>query len=144
MESSVAYQTGLHVNESLPIYGINISNEETTTTVDIDKFVRDYLGEKRKDIFSAVVLSVVYSFIFITGIVGNLSTCLVIGKNAYMHSVTNYYLLNLAVSDMLILILGKYMVRCISTLFIPTLDTTTHFLIMIISLARKRCSRRDI
>ena len=98
----------IQINGSLTEYNINVSFGETSTPIDLDKYVTDYLGEKRKELFSAVVLSVVYLLIFVTGIIGNLSTCLVIGKNAYMHSITNYYLLNLAVSDMLILVLGKY------------------------------------
>lgn len=110
MGSIETYDTAIQGNDSLQqlLSRIYLSTEEPSTPpVDIEKLVKDNLGEKRKDIFSVVFLTVVYSLIFITGVVGNLSTCLVIGKNAYMHSVTNYYLLNLAVSDMLTLILGK-------------------------------------
>ena len=50
-----------------------------------------------------------YGLIFLTGVVGNVSTCIVIIKNNYMHTATNYYLFSLAISDVLTLILGKYM-----------------------------------
>lgn len=82
----------------------------TTDTVDVNKLLLLTLGEKRKDTVSVVFLTIVYTIIFITGVVGNVSTCIVIWRNTYMHTVTNYYLFNLAVSDLLTLFLGKYKV----------------------------------
>ena len=109
MEKIESYSSVLLGNDSFPLFSKSyVGTEETTTPLDIAQYVRDNLGEKRKDLFSVVFLTVIYSLIFVTGVVGNLSTCVVIAKNAYMHSVTNYYLLNLAISDMLILLLGKY------------------------------------
>lgn len=52
-------------------------------------------------------ISICYFIIFITGILGNVITCVVIAKNKTMHTATNYYLFNLAVSDFLVLIFGK-------------------------------------
>lgn len=40
--------------------------------------------------------------IFVAGVCGNLLTCLVIYYNKNMHTVTNYYLFNMAVSDLLV------------------------------------------
>jgi 7 transmembrane receptor (rhodopsin family) len=54
-----------------------------------------------------VPISICYLAIFITGILGNVITCVVIAKNKTMHTATNYYLFNLAVSDFLVLILGE-------------------------------------
>uniref|UniRef100_A0A182TNE8 G-protein coupled receptors family 1 profile domain-containing protein n=1 Tax=Anopheles melas TaxID=34690 RepID=A0A182TNE8_9DIPT len=56
-------------------------------------------------------ITIFYCFIFVAGIVGNLSICVVIAKNKSMHTATNYYLFNLAVSDFLLLLFGKS-VRC--------------------------------
>lgn len=53
-----------------------------------------------------VPITVVYAVIFITGVVGNVSTCIVIARNKSMHTATNYYLFSLAISDMLLLISG--------------------------------------
>ena len=39
--------------------------------------------------------------------VGNIAVCLVIVKNKSMHTATNYYLFSLAISDLMILVLGK-------------------------------------
>lgn len=52
-------------------------------------------------------ISICYFIIFVTGILGNVITCIVIAKNKTMHTATNYYLFNLAVSDFLVLIFGE-------------------------------------
>ncbi|XP_050346613.1 pyrokinin-1 receptor-like isoform X2 [Nymphalis io] len=46
------------------------------------------------------------SLIFITGLFGNLFTCVVIIRNKSMHTATNYYLFSLAISDLLLLVSG--------------------------------------
>lgn len=53
-----------------------------------------------------ITLTVIYSLIFVTGVIGNVITCFVIYTNKTMHSATNYYLFSLAVSDLLLLIAG--------------------------------------
>lgn len=54
-----------------------------------------------------IILTVVYLIIFITGVLGNVITCIVIARNKGMHTAVNYYLFSLAVSDLLLLISGK-------------------------------------
>ncbi|XP_041354378.1 pyrokinin-1 receptor-like [Gigantopelta aegis] len=71
-----------------------------------EAYLESNMGERRKDLVSVGVLTLVYSLIFCTGVVGNLCTCIVIKRNAYLHSATNYYLFSLAVSDVLTLLLG--------------------------------------
>ncbi|XP_035212754.1 pyrokinin-1 receptor-like [Stegodyphus dumicola] len=51
-------------------------------------------------------MTLVYAVILMTGVIGNICTCIVIARNRYMHTATNYYLFSLAVSDLLLLILG--------------------------------------
>ena len=100
VNESVAYTTMIGNDSLLIVYS-------TTPPEDVGTLVRSILGEKRKDILSVILLTAVYTLIFITGVVGNMSTCLVIWKNPYMHTVTNYYLFNLAVSDVITLMLGN-------------------------------------
>lgn len=52
-------------------------------------------------------ISICYILIFIAGVLGNVITCVVIATNKTMHTATNYYLFNLAVSDSLILLFGE-------------------------------------
>ena len=70
-----------------------------------------YLGGRYRSLTESVILSIVYSIIFITGVVGNVCSCIVIIKNNYVHTATNYYLFSLAISDVLTLILGRRMLR---------------------------------
>lgn len=70
------------------------------TSIDLD------LGPQRDPLTAAIPMTIVYALILITGIIGNVSTCFVISKNKHMHTATNYYLFSLAVSDLLLLVLG--------------------------------------
>lgn len=54
-----------------------------------------------------ILVTVCYSLIFIAGLLGNMITCLVIYRNKSMHTATNYYLFNLAISDLTLLMAGK-------------------------------------
>lgn len=73
-----------------------------TTPVDLELL----LGPRQQDISTAVPVTVVYTLIFVTGLIGNVATCVVIARNHYMHTTTNYCLFNLAISDLLMLLLG--------------------------------------
>ena len=52
-------------------------------------------------------MTIIYVTMFVTGVVGNLAVCFVIIRNRSMHTATNYYLFSLAVSDLIILLLGE-------------------------------------
>lgn len=69
-------------------------------------------GPKHLSLDTVLPLTVVYGLIFVTGVFGNISVCAVIVKNPSMHTATNYYLFSLAVSDLTLLILGKFILVC--------------------------------
>ena len=73
----------------------------------VEDFLLQQLGPRSKDIVSAVVLTIVYSLIFLSGSLGNICTCIVIVSNHCMRTTTNYYLFSLAVSDLLLLFFGE-------------------------------------
>ena len=60
----------------------------------------------RDPLYIVVPITVIYVVILLTGLVGNVSTCVVIARNKYMHTATNYYLFSLAVSNLLLLVTG--------------------------------------
>lgn len=64
------------------------------------------IGPKRRSLPITVILLFVYSMIFMTGIIGNVCTCIVIIRTSYMRTSTNYYLFSLALSDVILLIVG--------------------------------------
>lgn len=69
-----------------------------------EEYLDKYLGPRRSSVFLPVCL--IYMIIFIVGVVGNVLTCTVIARNKVMWTPTNYYLFSLAVSDLLVLLLG--------------------------------------
>ena len=62
--------------------------------------------ESHDPLYVVIPVTIIYVLIFITGIIGNISTCIVIFKNKSMHTATNYYLFSLAISDFILLISG--------------------------------------
>lgn len=71
-----------------------------------DAFILYERGPQIQDLQEAIPITLLYSFAFLAGIVGNLLVCVVIVRNASMRTATNYYLFNLAVSDMVYLLFG--------------------------------------
>lgn len=63
-------------------------------------------GPQRDSLYVVIPITVIYAIIFLTGVIGNVSTCIVIARNKSMHTATNYYLFSLAVSDLLLLVTG--------------------------------------
>ncbi|KYN04891.1 PREDICTED: neuromedin-U receptor 2-like [Cyphomyrmex costatus] len=70
-------------------------------------FLRDEnVLDRRDSLYIVLPVTVIYVVIFFTGLIGNISTCVVIARNKSMHTATNYYLFSLAVSDLLLLVFG--------------------------------------
>ncbi|XP_063976912.1 pyrokinin-1 receptor-like [Diachasmimorpha longicaudata] len=61
---------------------------------------------RRDSLYIVIPITIIYAAIFFVGVVGNVSTCVVIARNRSMHTATNYYLFSLAVSDLLLLVSG--------------------------------------
>lgn len=72
------------------------------------RYLEKVRGPKYLPLTLIVPITLTYVVIFVTGFVGNIITCIVIWRNPSMQTPTNYYLFNLAVSDLLFLILGKF------------------------------------
>lgn len=77
------------------------------------------MGSRRLPLTEIVPISIVLVVIFLTGVIGNVSVCVVIVKHPGLHTATNYYLFSLAVSDLLLLMFGKYFIDvCSLTMYI--------------------------
>lgn len=63
-------------------------------------------GPRRDPLYIVVPITAIYVLIFFSGVIGNVSTCIVIFRNKSMHTATNYYLFSLAISDLLLLVSG--------------------------------------
>ncbi|XP_056372817.1 neuromedin-U receptor 2 [Hyla sarda] len=69
-----------------------------------EEYLAYLCGPKRSRL--SLPMTLVYAFIFLVGVCGNMLVCLVILKHHNMRTPTNYYLFSLAVSDLLVLLLG--------------------------------------
>lgn len=100
---------GLMENISASVSFVFSPDPTTNFTVSdglINATVKNEVGYR--DSLSIILpISICYLIIFVSGVLGNVITCVVIAKNKTMHTATNYYLFNLAVSDFLVLIFGE-------------------------------------
>ncbi|PWA14577.1 hypothetical protein CCH79_00014989, partial [Gambusia affinis] len=90
------------VNMTSGINGSHIGMDDSCLTE--EGYLEKYLGPRRSSVFLPVCLT--YLLIFLVGVMGNVLTCTVIARNKVMWTPTNYYLFSLAVSDLLVLMLG--------------------------------------
>ncbi|XP_072256557.1 neuromedin-U receptor 2 [Pyxicephalus adspersus] len=69
-----------------------------------EEYLAYFYGPKRSHL--SLPITLVYTAIFLVGVSGNMLVCLVILQHHTMRTPTNYYLFSLAVSDLLVLLLG--------------------------------------
>lgn len=62
--------------------------------------------EHGEHISLAIFMTFIYTLILIIGVIGNISTCIVIYKSKSLHTATNYYLFSLSMSDLILLVSG--------------------------------------
>lgn len=86
---------------------------DLNSTADLVAFSHNVSGIATKNdsdaepLFVLISVTICYLFIFVAGVLGNVITCTVISRNKSMHTATNYYLFNLAISDLILLLSGK-------------------------------------
>lgn len=71
-----------------------------------DEFLEFARGPQQLPMITAMLITIIFGGIFITGVLGNVLVCVVIVRHSTMHTATNYYLFSLAVSDLMFLLLG--------------------------------------
>lgn len=81
-------------------------NDQKANSLEAGGSSEQLTTQPRNSLTMIVSMSILYIVIFFTGFIGNLGTCIVILRNKYMRTATNYYLFSLACSDLLLLVLG--------------------------------------
>ncbi|XP_055677776.1 dopamine receptor 2-like [Lutzomyia longipalpis] len=81
---------------------ITLSENISSTVSDAEAW-RDF---SQQHLYIILPVTLIYSIIFLTGVLGNVITCIVISNHRSMHTATNYYLFSLAISDLVLLITG--------------------------------------
>ncbi|XP_036139818.1 prolactin-releasing peptide receptor [Monomorium pharaonis] len=76
-----------------------MDNQNTTA-------VNNLSEDMMSNLMVQIVFYVIYSIIFVLGILGNVFVIFVVGRNRRMHTVTNLFIANLALSDMLLCFLA--------------------------------------
>ncbi|KAI4473275.1 hypothetical protein M0802_016205 [Mischocyttarus mexicanus] len=94
-------------NESDIVFLTKFLNESNCTN---DACIPDeeYLDIMYNDIFpnfTDCVMITLHSFIFIAGLFSNSLVCLAVSRNHSMKTVTNYFIVNLAVADLLVILI---------------------------------------
>lgn len=110
--SRAAFFHALGCPEAALVCGMNVSRllaEAASQDLDDmclseDAYLDKYRGPPRSPAFFPVCVT--YLSIFLMGVLGNSLTCAVILHYRVMQTPTNYYLLSLAASDLLVLLLG--------------------------------------
>ncbi|EDV92944.1 neuromedin-U receptor 2 [Drosophila grimshawi] len=97
----VAQMLNITTENLTSLLSANITNGNTTNTTTTTTY-----GIYDESTTLLIVLTICYALIFVAGVLGNLITCIVISRNNFMHTATNFYLFNLAVSDLILLVSG--------------------------------------
>ncbi|KAM4605312.1 neuromedin-U receptor 1-like [Polymixia lowei] len=105
-------QEDLGCSEAAVMCGMNISwilsdgdaRDLDEVCLSEEEYLARYLGPRRSSVFFPVCVA--FLAIFVVGALGNALTCAVIVRYDVMRTPTNYYLFSLAVSDLLVLLLG--------------------------------------
>jgi hypothetical protein len=108
-------QTGsVHIRRQWPssrplsstVFELNRSTMAPVVLLVSNESASSSLGAIRDSLSTVVPMTVLYVLILVTGVLGNVGTCLVIWRNKHMRTATNYYLFSLAVSDLSLLLFG--------------------------------------
>ena len=80
----------------------------TFTSEEKDEFLKKVIGPQRKYGTNQIwIPTIFYSIVSILGIPGNILTCMTIISNSYMRTTPNFFILNLAITDLITLLGGK-------------------------------------
>ena len=86
---------------------ISNDTEWNASEWNVDDYLYNNWGSRQLSMHVLAPITAVYILLFVSGVVGNVSTCIVIIRNSSMHTATNCYLFSLAVSDLTVLLFGK-------------------------------------
>ncbi|XP_065212672.1 pyrokinin-1 receptor-like [Planococcus citri] len=103
--NTTSYMTDSYVVPDNFTESSNLS--DFTSSISLSNFTSTFSAENvssRDSLYIIIPMTLFYSLIFVSGLIGNVSTCIVIFYNKYMHTATNFYLFSLAISDLLLLL----------------------------------------
>ena len=99
--SSSSSSTDLDNYTDIQFAGGLLATEVTNWTDDISIEQKVYPVLKQQ-FYNIIIYSVAYGIIFLFAFIGNVFVIAVVCRNRNMHTVTNYFIVNLAVADILV------------------------------------------
>jgi hypothetical protein len=84
--------------------GADTASNQSQVVLELNAFEAAQMGFFRHTPLVSVILTVAYSMVFIIGIVGNSLVVAIVCKSPRMRTVTNYFIANLALADILVLV----------------------------------------
>nr|XP_042903014.1 pyrokinin-1 receptor-like [Parasteatoda tepidariorum] len=103
LESATSHLLSLAPIIKNETFSDTIENHENNSD---DSSYFNYFEDISEITWSLILMTILYSVLLISGVLGNICTCVVIYRNRYMHTATNYYLFSLAISDLLLLVMS--------------------------------------
>lgn len=79
--------------------------EASTTSINTSKLANFTLPLLKQPLYRVILISTFYSIVTLIGMVGNVAVVLVVMLKPRLHSITNYFLVNLAIADLLYVLL---------------------------------------
>lgn len=102
MTDSVSNSTELYNFLALESYNATPKSPEPLNQTGNEEFSREFVENK----FFQIFFCIAYMTIFMLGLTGNMLVVYVVVRNKAMHTVTNLFITNLALSDILLCILA--------------------------------------
>ena len=82
--------------------GFNLSVVGTMSGDDLSSEYQQEFGTLRQPLHMIIIYTFAYSLVFILGLSGNVLVVTVVYRTSHMHTLTNYFIVNLAVADILV------------------------------------------
>lgn len=99
---------GVDYNCSMVLLGGTFRNDgNANTSTRWNESYDDYLSQIEEFIFPRTwtwILIFIHSLVFVIGLVGNTLVCVAVYRNHTMRTVTNYFIVNLAVADFMVIL----------------------------------------
>ncbi|XP_025411369.1 orexin receptor type 2-like isoform X2 [Sipha flava] len=102
--AAIVVTAGGHATSPPTVVMDNVTEYDETANM-TDEEYQNYLVEYITPQKSEWVFIVMHSMVFVVGLIGNALVCVAVYRNRTMRTVTNYFIVNLAVADFLVILI---------------------------------------
>jgi len=91
-----------YLNTSYPLQGVGYDIAMEPTNNSLATLDAEFFPLLRHPVYMIVIYSLAYTTIMIIALVGNAMVVAVVARNRTMHTVINYFIVNLAIADIMV------------------------------------------